>query len=160
MSIFMHIEGIEGSVTDQHYQGWFNILKIKWRTHRKIASSVGVGYRRSGNSSFSELTLIRRADKATPQLFMEACSGCMGKNVTIHLTKTGQNKNTYLEYSLKNVLVSRYRTMAHEDDVAQPNEKISLSFSAIELKYIPYDANGKIQSPLIVGFDLATNTVL
>jgi len=160
MSIFMQIDGIEGSVTDQYHQGWLNILKIKWGTRRKIILSTGTGHRRISNAKFSELMLIRRMDKATPQLFREACSGCVGKDVTLHLTKTGQSENTYLEYSLKNVLVSHYRTMAHEDDVAPPNEEIRLSFSAIELKHIPYDASGKMQSPLITGFDLATHTVL
>lgn len=36
-------------------------------------------------------------------------------------------------------------------------EAISISFTDIEVKYIPYDEDGNAVAPISVGFDSATN---
>ena len=40
--------------------------------------------------------------------------------------------------------------------VMRPVEQINFNFTKIEVKYIPYDANHKPQSPVVASYDLAT----
>lgn len=159
MSIFAKMEGIVGESSDKNHLGWLDILTIKWGTNRKITSETSTrGDRESSNTSISDLVIIRRMDKATPKIFIESCCG-KGKDIEIHLTKTGQGDgtNVFMSYTLRNALICGYRLKAHKDDLNRPNEEIRISFTSIETRYTPYDENGVALSPISVGFDTKTN---
>ena len=98
-------------------------------------------------------------DSATPALFIESCCG-RGKDIVIQLTKTGtgHGADVYLEYTLKNALISGYEVDVHTQDDRRPLEMITISFVDVELRYTPYDDAGNALPPIAVGFDTATNT--
>lgn len=102
---------------------------------------------------------MRNLDSATPKIFIESCCGT-GKDVTIHLTKTGKGSgaDVYMEYKLKNALISYYQVEAEAQDVERPIEKLRVSFVDVEVKYTPYDEGGNAEAPISVGFNTATNT--
>jgi len=147
MSIFAHIEGIEGEASDSFHKGWLDIL------------SASCGDRESSNAVIRELTIKRYMDKATPQLHLEAyCGG--GKTVTLHLTKTGAGSgaDVYMQYTFHNAIVCEYKMAAWGQDTDRPIEKIKISFTKLEVRYTPYDDNGIAKSPMSVAFDITTNT--
>jgi len=137
------------------------IHQLRWDAGREITSNTSTrGDRESSNAQISDLTMTRLMDKATPALFLAACCG-KGKDVEIHMTKTGKGSGAevYMAYVLKNCLISHYSmscTLKHKNG---PTERITISFTGIEVKYTPYDDEGMAQGPLAVGFDTATNMV-
>lgn len=160
MSIFLQIPGITGESSDPNHQGWIDISAWQWEVLRKINSSSSTrGDRESANAVISDLKLSKYFDKSSLQLFIEACCGT-GKDITLHLTKTGAGNgaDVYLEYVLKNALISGYDVGGTEQDVKRPIENITVSFVEIEAKYISYDEDGIAESPIAVGFNTATNT--
>lgn len=160
MSIFMNFDGIKGESADSNHQGWMDVDNIQWGVSRRITAAASTqNDRESANAEISDLTVTRRMDSATPSLFMEACCGT-GKDVVIHLTKTGTGtgSDVYMEYTLKNALISNYQVTAHSQDSSRPTEMLTISFVDLEVKYTPYDADGKAQASIAVGFDTATNT--
>lgn len=99
-------------------------------------------------------------DKASPQLFLEACQG-RGKELIVHLTKTtsaGRGADTYLEYRFSHALISGYQVLASRHSRYRPVEHLTVSFTGLEIRYIPYDEDGNALAPMAVGYDPATHT--
>ena len=71
----------------------------------------------------------------------------------IHLVNTGSPGNTYVEYTLTNSLISGYSVSTGGD---RPSELISINFTKIEYKHIPYDGANKAGTPVTVSYDLST----
>jgi type VI secretion system secreted protein Hcp len=60
-----------------------------------------------------------------------------------------------MEITLENTLISSYSMSSGGD---RPMESLSLNFTKIEFKAIPYDEKGKAGSPATVNYNLATGT--
>ena len=160
MSIFAQIEGIKGESSDSGHSGWMDIHSINWGVGRKITSnSSTAGDRESSNAVISDLQITRLMDSATPKLFIESCCGT-GKEIKIHLTKTGTGSGAdiFMEYSLKNAIISNYSVNASAEDSGRPMETLTVSFVDLEVKYTPYDEDGSAEAAIAVGFDTSTNT--
>lgn len=160
MSIFMNYEGIKGESSDKNHKQWMDIESIQWGVTRRITSATSTqNDRESSNAEVSDLVVTRRMDSATPNLLIESCCGT-GKTVVIHLTKTGTGTgaDVYMEYTLKNALISSYQVTANAQDTYRPLEVITISFVDLEVKYTPYDEDGNALAAIAVGFDTATNT--
>ncbi|MBI3898974.1 MAG: type VI secretion system tube protein Hcp [Gammaproteobacteria bacterium] len=160
MSIFMNYEGIKGESSDISHKGWMDIEELNWGVGRSVTSGTSTqGDRESSNANIGDLEITRHMDSATPKLFVESCCGT-GKTVKIHLTKTGGGlgSDVYMEYTLKNALLSKYSVSAGSKDKARPKEKLTISFVDVEVKYTPYDDSGLALPSIPVGFDSATNT--
>lgn len=160
MSIFMKCEGIAGESSDKRHQGWIDVDHIDWCVARRISANPGTRYNREvANAEITDLMLARRMDSATPLLFIKACCG-KGQTITIHFTKTGTGSGSdpFLEYVLHNALISDYHVSAQSGDVERPTEELIISFQELEIKYVTYDNDGNVISPVVVAFDTSTNT--
>jgi type VI secretion system secreted protein Hcp len=159
MSIFVNYEGITGESSDSGHPGWMDVESVSWGVGRQITSSSSTqGDRESSNAVINDLQVTRYMDSATPKVFIESCCGT-GKEVKIHLTKTGtgSGSDVYMEYTLKNALISNYAVNATSQSNDRPTETITISFIDVEVKYTPYDEDGNAEAAIAVGFDTATN---
>lgn len=160
MSVFLNYEGIKGESSDSGHKDWIDIDAWQWGVERKITSNTSTqGDRESSNAVIHDLKIHKRMDSASNRLFIESCCGT-GKTVKLHLTKTGTGSgaDVYMEYTLKNALISNYHVSGTADDIDRPSEILTISFVEMEAKYIPYDEDGNATSPDAVGFDTASNT--
>jgi type VI secretion system secreted protein Hcp len=160
MSIFVNYEGIKGEASDPAHKQWMDVESISWGVGRQITSATSTqGDRESANAVISDLQITRRMDSATPKIFIESCCGT-GKDVVIHLTKTGTGSgaDVYMQYTLKNALISNYTVDAQNQSTDRPSETITVSFVDVEVKYTPYDEDGNAEAAIAVGYDTATNT--
>ena len=160
MSIFMSYEGVEGEASDAHgHAGWLDIKDVYWGVNRRVTSHTSTrNDRESANAEIRDLIVTRHMDSATPRLVIESCCG-RGKDVVIHLTKTGTGSgaDVFMEWTLKNALISKYEVEGRGQSNRRPLEKLTISFVDIEMKYTPYDENGSPMAPSVVGFDTSTN---
>ncbi len=156
MSIYMQIEGIKGKVTAKGHEEWIDVTSMQWGVGRAISSAVGTSAdREAGKPSISEVSVTKLMDESSPSIFTEACVG-KAKTVQIHLCTVGTDQiNTYMEYELEDCMVSGYSVSTGGD---RPSESISLSFTKMTMKFIPYDRAGKPESPIPAGYDMATGT--
>lgn len=160
MSIFVNYEGITGESTDSGHAGWMDVETINWGVGRQITSnSSTAGDRESSNAVISDLQIVRKMDSSTPKLFIESCCGT-GKDVVIHLTKTGTGSgaDVFMEYTLKNALISAYSVDASSQETSRPTESLTITFVDVEVKYTPFDEDGNAEAAIAVGFDTASNT--
>ena len=156
MAIYLQIEGIKGNVTAKGHEDWIDISSLQWGVGRAIASAVGTSAdREASKPSISEVSVTKLMDESSPMIFTEACVG-KAKKVSIHLCTTGtESIDTYMEYDLEDCMVSGYSVSTGGD---RPSESISLSFTKMLMKFIPYDKAGKAMSPLPAGYDMAAGT--
>lgn len=160
MSVFLHYEGIKGESTDSGHKDWIDIDSWQWGVERKVTSATSTqGDRESSNAEISNIRITKRMDSSSNKLFLESCCGT-GKTIKLHLTKTGKGSgaDVYMEYILKNAIISSYRVGGVSGDYERPSETLDISFVELEAKYTTYDENGNAISPDAVGFDTATNT--
>lgn len=154
MAIYLKYEGIDGEATHEEHKKWVDIGSLQFGVGRAISTPAGsTANREASEPSVSEVTLTKTLDSSSPKFFTEACTGAAGKKVVIDLVSTGSPGVTYTQYTLYNTLVSGYSVSTGGD---RPAESLSLSFTKIEFKFVPYDDKHKAGSPITVSYDLST----
>src|SRR5262245_56600982 len=89
MAIYMQYEGIDGDVTEEHHKKWIPLGSVSFACNRTATTKVGAGADRQGAGvSINEITVSKPFDAASPHLFTASVVG-FGKNVKIHITRTG-----------------------------------------------------------------------
>ena len=153
MPIYLKFDGIDGKVTAEGHEQWIAVDSLQWGVGRAISSVIGTAKdREASKPSISEVSVTKLMDESSPLIFTEACVG-KSKPVQIHLVTTGTDSlDTYMEYSLEDCMVSGYSVSSGGD---RPSESVSLSFTKMEMKFIPYDDAGKATSPIPAGYDMA-----
>ena len=136
MTIYMKIDGIKGNVDAEGHQGWIEASSLNWGVKRRIQSTTGlVKDRESSAPAISSVRVSKLMDAASPYIFTEACTG-KGKKIEIHLVKTDAGKlESYMEYKLDDALIADYSVNTAGD---RPTEALSLNFTKLEMKYIPW----------------------
>lgn len=154
MPIYLQLDGCPGDATHEEHVNWMDIESMHWNVSRHITTPAGsTANREASEPTISEVVLTKVSDSSSSKLFAEACSGCKGKNVVIHLVTTGNPGTTYIEYTLTNTLVSNYSVDSSGD---RPIETIRLNFTKMEVKYIPRSDDHTPLSPMIASYDLST----
>ena len=154
MAIYVKIDGVDGDATHEQHKKWLDISSMQWGVGRAISTPSGAAMNREASEpSVSEVTLTKQMDVSTTKLFEMACVGNKGKPVTIDLVTTGSPGDIYMQYKLTDAMVSGYSVSTGGD---RPSESLSLNFTKIEMKYVPYDEDHTPLSPQLAGYDLAT----
>jgi type VI secretion system secreted protein Hcp len=90
----------------------------------------------SGKVQVGDIMLVKKIDKTTPKLNLLCSTGRHIPEVTILLTRrVGQQNRTYMEYTLKPVLVSSVSVEAAKGKFG--TEVVTLNFAEIHWKYYP-----------------------
>ncbi|HUH49770.1 MAG TPA: type VI secretion system tube protein Hcp [Mycoplana sp.] len=154
MAIYLKYDGIDGEATQENHKKWVDVDSLSFGLARAISTPAGsTANREASEPSVSEITIVKQMDGSSPKLFTESATGNVGKKAQIHLVSTGSPGNTYVEYTLTNALISGYNISTGGD---RPTESVSISFTKIEYKFIPYDDKNKAGTPVTVSYDLST----
>jgi type VI secretion system secreted protein Hcp len=157
MAIYMQYgpkDKMKGNVSAEGHENWIECSSVQFGVGRAIPMMVGKQTNReASNPSLSEVTLTKTMDDSSPYLFQESLKG-KGETVTIHVTKTGQEKiEEIVEYKLDQVLLSGYSVSSGGD---RPSESISLSYTKIEMKYIVWGEDHTKTTQIPVSYDLGS----
>lgn len=155
MAVYMKIEGIDGNVTAAGHEKWIEIGSLSFGVGRAIMSRDPghTANREASAPSISAVTIRKEMDETTPLIFTQATTGD-AKKVEIHLCRTGEQLQSYMEYTLTNTLISSYSVSA--GDGGHPSESLTLNFDKIEMKYNSFDDKHKQKSSVTAGYDLST----
>ena len=162
-TIYMKVDGIEGNVTAKGHENWIGLKSANFDVKRHLSTDPGrISDREGTRPSISEVTITKIMDKSSPLLFGESCVGKAKSEVQIDICQTDSSHlNTYAQLTLNNVIISGYELDANHSKKEQntsahqyPQEKITLSFDKIELRYTPYNDKNEPESPIPSGYDL------
>ena len=153
LGVHFNYNKIPGDVTAEGHTKWIELNTFQFGVGRGISSPTGASAdRESSAAAFSDISITKVSDVASPKLFNEALQGD-GRTVQIDFCKTDKGAlEVYLTYTLTNCMISGYSVSSGGD---RPNESMSLNFTKVEMKNIEMGADGDAGSPESIIYDLA-----
>jgi type VI secretion system secreted protein Hcp len=142
----LHIPNVTGDSTAAPHVGDMEIDSFVWSV---ATAPVGGGTGGVGPPTFSDISISKRVDRATPTLSQKCAAGANLGTVVIYITRARANGLYYDYYRV--TLGQAYLT---GDSVSgagngQPlQETLTLHFSTIQWTYTPVDSQGVLQSPI------------
>ena len=154
MSIYMKIDGIDGSVTAKGFEQWIELNSFHFSTSRAISMEAGNSSNRNhGRPSISEIVVTKAMEQSSFGLLQETLRGDTGKKVTIRIVEIAQDKlRDYVTYELEDTLLSGYSVTTGG---GVPAETVNLSYSKITTSFTATDKNNKSGQPARVVYDIA-----
>jgi len=128
---FLKIDGIQGESTDKTHPGEIEIESFSWGVNaptNSAGSGAGVG-----KVVFSDLTIMKVVDTASPALFKTAASGKLLPAVQLTCRKAGERQQEFLTVKMTDVLISSYREGGNRHGGEFPTEEIAFSFFKVEM---------------------------
>ncbi len=144
--MFLKIEGakqglIKGESRDTSHKDEVDVLSWSWgmQSHASIQSGLD-----SGKTSITELTVVKRADRASTALMASLRNNEVIKKATLTIRKAGQNPLEYLKIVLEQArIVSLTATGGAETDPSIVTETVGLAFKKISVQYTPQGDDGQ-----------------
>lgn len=155
---YLKIDGIFGESTDSDHKDWIEVISFGGGiTQPTSAVASTAGGATSGRASFSDVSISKLVDKATPKLALACADGTHIKEITLELFRaSGSSKVKYMTYKLSNCIVSTWTPNGSKDDL--PSEHVSFNFGKIELTYTQQKrSDGSGGGNVATGWDLQTN---
>ena len=140
MAAFIKLGDIKGESTDSGHKDWIIIESMSSSVFRSIQPGAKDQQRTKGETSLSDIQIVRQLDKSSVKL-QEACAnGTFFKEVEIHFCTTVKNaQEPYLKYKIYDVIVSSYAIHGNASGSPLPSESVSLGFSKVDWTYIVVD---------------------
>jgi type VI secretion system secreted protein Hcp len=101
--------------------------------------------RRRGGVLISDFVMVKEIDKSSPKLFESMTQGKKIPQVIIQVTAsfTDAGRVPYLQYELKNVLITSYTVGGSGQSEGFPVDTFTLNFEEIKYSYTQYSQTGK-----------------
>jgi len=141
---FVNFGDIKGECTDKGHENWVMILSYNHGvTQPPSITQKTAGGRAAEEVNHSEFSMTKLVDAATPKLYEAACKGTHIPEVVVELWRAGGDPVKYMEFKLKEVLISG---VVHDGDPTGPaqfpTETIKLTYGAIEWTYTKQKPDG------------------
>ena len=154
--ILLKIDGVEGDSKVAEHEGEIDVLSASFGAVNASSRAYGGG---GGTSKVSvqDLMITKRADKASPTLFLKTCDGTHYDSAKLTFRKAGGDGGAvdYLSYEMTNVFISSWQQSGGGDQFAM--ETIGMSFEKVKVTFTPQDEKGKGAEPVEVEWDIAAN---
>jgi type VI secretion system secreted protein Hcp len=137
MPAFVKLGDIKGQATDAEHKDWIIIQSMSAPIYRSIPENARDQQRTQGSTVLGDVILVRELDKSSTKL-QEACAnGTFLPEVQIDMCSTlGNKQEPYLQYKLKNVIVTSYSFHGTASGDPLPTEEVTLGYTDIEWNYI------------------------
>src|SRR5713101_5724918 len=109
---------IKGAVTTDGFKDCIELESVHGGIARQIGTAArGAFSREHSEPQIHEISITKRMDASSPELFVDAVAGKLDNKVEIKFTTTTQNKvETFLTLTLENTGISNY-TMSSGGDL-------------------------------------------
>jgi type VI secretion system secreted protein Hcp len=159
---FIKIDGVEGESTDDKHKGWIELIQYGIVVKQTISNTVSsAGGATAERADFDSFAFSKQIDKSSPLLMLACAAGMHINEIIIELCRAGTDKIKFMEYKLKNSLISSVLTSSADLNHGFPVELVKINFGKIEWCYIQQKRQGGWASGNIaVGWDLQRNCMV
>jgi type VI secretion system secreted protein Hcp len=155
---FLKIDGVPGESADDKHKGEIEVLSFSWGVSNPGPAGPGGGAA-AGRASFQDFHFVARTSKASPKLFLACASGQHVPSALFTARRAGKPSIEFLKIKLREVLVSSFQVGGSEPD-QEPLDQVSLNFGKVEMEYRPIGLSGKLEAPIVAGWDVKKNKKL
>jgi type VI secretion system secreted protein Hcp len=131
----MQVDGVPGESTDSSHGGWIELLGMSWEVEKKGALT---GVREASRAKFSDVTVLKPVDLASPLLWQRAAKNTLIGKIKIELCRAGGEKVKYLEYTFTDCYITKVEIDSGRSKEARetlPVEYLSFSYGKFEVVY-------------------------
>lgn len=155
VDMFLKIEGVEGEATRRGHEGWIEIQGFGWGVSSAGRSTGRATARASGGPTFSDVSVTKYVDKATPLLAQACAQGQHMAEAKIVFYRAGGSVPAG-SITIWDITIAS--TMSTSEATAdRPIETLSLNFGKIEWSYTDTDATGRSKGTVTAGWDVMAN---
>ncbi|MDG0992920.1 MAG: type VI secretion system tube protein Hcp [Luminiphilus sp.] len=154
---FLKLDGIDGESQDKEHKGEIDIIAWSWGGASTGSFDLGGGGA-SGKASFSDLSLTKYYDKASPNLMAKMADGTHIKEATLFARKAGGSSAIeFLKIKLSDVIITSV-TFGGSGGEDRYTENVSIAFAKFEVAYQAQKNDGaKDGGEIKAGWDIQTN---
>ena len=146
---FLKLDGIKGESTDKDHKDEIQIESWSWGAAQTTQASQGSS--RAGKACAQEIHFTKMVDKSSPLLAAGVMSGGIIPNAILIGRKSGGDRPVeYLQYEMKNVLISSYSIAGSSSSL--PMDSFSLNFANVTFEYRTQRADGSAGESIRVPF--------
>ena len=153
--IYVQVDGVSGESVDYDHQDWIEAMWIDYGFSQPGGIDSTSGASSESRAEFTEFTIGKVLDRSSPMLYVHCCNGRYIPTVTVELCRAGGEKQTYMKYTMTDVLVSSIGPVTV--GTAKQLEQVSFRFGRIKWEYWPTDREGREGAPIVKEWDLTTN---
>lgn len=154
--MFLKLDGISGESADSKHKGEIDIESFSFGVHQTGTAAAGGGMG-AGKASFSDVSIVKKADKSSPNLMLKCAIGEHIASAMLTVRKAGGQQQEFYKIKLTDILVTSFQNTGSEGGDAIPNESLSLNFSRIDFEYNEQDAKGGLKGVVKAGYDVKAN---
>jgi|SRR5471030_60290 len=159
-NLFMEIDGIKGSVSDDKYSGWVSIDNINNALNSTAKINNGSGQLHIDGINFESVSFSKQMDAVSTDLVSMVAQGSNIKKIVVAMNvKTNDIDNEMARWTYEKCILTSYHVGARSaEDI--PYETLSFVFSSFKFETQMIEPGGKTKKYGPVGWDLLTNTKL
>jgi type VI secretion system secreted protein Hcp len=158
---FLKIEGIPGESTDDNHLDWIELHSFSHGLLQRASGSASSGgARTSQRCDHEDFVVVKDLDKASPKLALYCCNGTHIPEITLELCRATGEQQKYMEYVLRDVIVSSVRPTGNPGgEAALPQEEVAFNYAKIEWTYTELDhETGASKGNITAHWDQVKNT--
>ena len=158
--VFIEIDGIKGDSQDEKHKQWIEVLSYSHSVAQMGGGSASAaGTHTGGRADVSEFSITKMLDSASPVLNQHCCTGKHIVNIKVELCRAMGDKTVFMEYILKDSMVSSVSCSGSSGGEDLPVEQVSFRFGEILWTYTPTDptGGGKKQAGIKAGWSTLQN---
>jgi type VI secretion system secreted protein Hcp len=144
MDMFRKMEGIPGEAVATAHAGEIDVLAWTWGTQQSLSAVVLAGLASSGKVSMLDAGFTKWTDCSSPKLMSALALGTRLPKTVLTVSKAGSASFESFEYyfiALSNVVVTGV-TPGGPAAEARLNEKVTLAYQQIQVRYVAMAAGG------------------
>jgi type VI secretion system secreted protein Hcp len=154
---FLKIDGISGESSDSKHKNEIELEAFGWgETNPGGATSGGTG---AGKVQMQDVSFTMSFNKASPRLLLSCATGKHIKQAVLTARKAGKSQQEYLIIKLSDIVVTSYQT-GGSAQAEIPFDQVSIGFAKIHMEYRPQKADGSLDTPIQVGWDVVQNKAI
>jgi type VI secretion system secreted protein Hcp len=156
---YCKIEGIVGESTDDAHENWIEVLSYSHGITLPSSSHTGGGGG-AGKSAHEDFVIAKALDKASPKLVLACCNGEHIPEVVLELCHTGGERQKFMEYEMKDVVVASVRPCGNTNgEESRPVEEIAFRYGKIKFVYTIFDPQSGASAGYVqTHWDVLTNS--
>ena len=155
VNMFLKVEGIDGEATVNGYEDMIETLNYSWGLGNDADGADPLPL--ASRAVFTDLSVIKYVDRATPDLFVKCAKGEHIPKVELFVTTTaGEMIYDFLVITIENcVVTSFYQSGSYAD--GRLTETVSFTYAKIKVAYTPLTDEGVPGATIDRTWNLQTN---
>jgi type VI secretion system secreted protein Hcp len=156
MAVFLKLDGIEGESQDSRHAKEIDVSAWSLGVTNPASGHAGGGGGGVGRATFTDLSVTKVLDKASPALLLAVATGRHLRTARLTVTSGGPRPTEYLTVDLEDVLVTSC-LLADPADPDRPVENVSFEYERIHVNYTQQSPTGGVGTVSTFGWDVVRN---